>query len=104
MTPKPVVPKLPLRGKLADPEFRLLRSAKDATVTPKPVIPKLPLRGKLADPEFRRERARKAAAARTTLDSHIRAIVDRAPELTAEQAATLRAALGEPGDGLKAAA
>jgi hypothetical protein len=41
--------------------------------------------GKLADPAWRTERARKAAAARTTTDAHIRAIVDRAPELTPAQ-------------------
>jgi hypothetical protein len=42
--------------------------------------------GKLADPEFRRERARKAgAASHATLNRHVKAIVDRAPELTDEQ-------------------
>jgi hypothetical protein len=41
-----------------------------------------PSTGKLADPAWRVERARKAATARTTLDAHIRAIADRAPELT----------------------
>ena len=38
-----------------------------------------------ADPEFRHERARKAAAARHSIDTYITSIVDRAPELTAEQ-------------------
>jgi hypothetical protein len=41
--------------------------------------------GKLADPDFRRERARKASLARNTVDAHIRALVDAAPPLTAEQ-------------------
>jgi hypothetical protein len=41
--------------------------------------------GKNADPEFRRERAIHAALTRNTLDHHVKAIVDRAPELSAEQ-------------------
>lgn len=44
-------------------------------------------------PEQLRERARNAALTRTTLDHHVRAIVDRAPMLTAEQAERLRALL-----------
>lgn len=49
--------------------------------------------GKLADPEARRERARKAARARHSLDTYIKQIVDRAPELTAEQRDRLAAIL-----------
>ena len=44
-----------------------------------------PYSGRLADPEFRHQRAVKAATARTTLEAHIRSIVDRAPDLTPEQ-------------------
>lgn len=51
------------------------------------------LNGKLADPAFRHERARKAARARTSIDHYVRAIVDRAPELTDEQRARLAALL-----------
>jgi hypothetical protein len=36
-------------------------------------------------PERRTERARRAALARTSVDHYIKALVDRAPELTAEQ-------------------
>lgn len=49
--------------------------------------------GKLADPEFRRARASKAARAAHSVDAHIRAIINAAPALTAEQAAKLRALL-----------
>lgn len=55
--------------------------------------------GKLADPEFRRERARKAAKARTSLDHHVQAVIDRAPALTAEQIERLRALLPAAPDG-----
>lgn len=41
-------------------------------------------------PAQRAERARKAAKSRTTVDAHIRALVDAAPPLTAEQIAQLR--------------
>lgn len=41
--------------------------------------------GKNADPGFRHDRARKAALARESLDNYVRKLVDRAPELTAEQ-------------------
>jgi hypothetical protein len=50
--------------------------------------------GKLADPAWREERARKAANARTTLDAHVKAVVDRAPDLTAEQREKLELILG----------
>jgi hypothetical protein len=40
---------------------------------------------KTLTPEQRSERARKAASARTTVDAHIRALVDAAPEFTDEQ-------------------
>jgi hypothetical protein len=62
--------------------------------------------GKLADPAFRHERARKAANARNSVDAHIRALVDAAPKLTAEQAAQLRsllpAAMRRAGDDARA--
>jgi hypothetical protein len=35
--------------------------------------------------EQRRQRARKAALARTTVDAHIKALVDKAPPLSEEQ-------------------
>lgn len=44
---------------------------------------------KLSDPAWRVERARKAAAARHSLDTYVKTIVDRAPELTPEQRARL---------------
>lgn len=53
-------------------------------------------RGKLADPEWRRERARRAGVARQSLDAHIAAVVRRAPALTPEQIARLRAVLADP--------
>jgi hypothetical protein len=37
------------------------------------------------DPTFTRERARKAGRAAHSVDAHIRALVDAAPTLTAEQ-------------------
>jgi hypothetical protein len=55
-----------------------------STVTEKPSA---------GDPEYRHKRARKAAAARHSLDTYIRSIVDRAPELTAEQRDRLAAIL-----------
>lgn len=59
-----------------------------------------PYTGKLADPDFRRERARNASLARNTVDAHIRALVDAAPPLTAEQrdqlALLLRPTTGGP--------
>ncbi|HEY8828089.1 MAG TPA: hypothetical protein VIM17_10065 [Jatrophihabitantaceae bacterium] len=41
--------------------------------------------GPLSDPAVRRERARRARAAQTTLDYHIKKLVDGASELSAEQ-------------------
>jgi hypothetical protein len=52
-----------------------------------------PWNGKLADPDFRTKRAQKAALARTTISAHVKALVDRAPELTAEQRDRLAAIL-----------
>ncbi|TWG13471.1 hypothetical protein FHX75_13515 [Micromonospora palomenae] len=46
---------------------------------------------KTLTPEQRRERARKAGRAAHSIDAHVRAVVDRAPELTADQVAKLRA-------------
>jgi hypothetical protein len=46
-----------------------------------------------ADPAYRRARAKKAAQRRHSLDTYIRSIVDRAPELTAEQRDRLAAIL-----------
>lgn len=54
--------------------------------------------GKLADPAWREERARKAALASHSLDAHVKAIVDRAPELTPAQREQL-ALLLRPGGG-----
>jgi hypothetical protein len=58
--------------------------------------------GKLADPVFRVERARKAAQASHGADAHIRALVNAAPPLTAEQRAKLAVLLHTPdgGDGI----
>jgi hypothetical protein len=53
--------------------------------------------GKFADPEWRRKRASKAGKARHSLDAYVRSIVDRAPELTAEQRAKLAVLLQVPG-------
>ena len=58
--------------------------------------------GKLADPAFRAERASKAARASHSLDAHIRAVADRAPELTPAQRERL-ALLLHPGAGDHAA-
>jgi hypothetical protein len=41
--------------------------------------------GKLKDPAVRHERAKRGGEARTTLDYHVKQVVDRAPELSAEQ-------------------
>lgn len=40
--------------------------------------------GVQADPQFRRERASKGGKAKHSLDAYVRAVVARAPELTAE--------------------
>ena len=61
-----------------------------------------PSTGKLADPAWRENRARNAANARTTIEAHIRALVDRAPELTPAQRERL-ALLLHPGAGDHAA-
>jgi len=55
-----------------------------------------PVTGKLSDPAWRHERARKAALARASTDAHIRALVEQAPPLTAEQRAQLTALLLAP--------
>ena len=52
---------------------------------------------KTLTPEQRSERARKAALARTTVDAHIKALVDTFPPLTDEQQRRL-AELLRPGD------
>jgi hypothetical protein len=49
--------------------------------------------GKLADAEWRRARAAKAGRASQTLDAYITKVVNRAPELNAEQIERLRALL-----------
>ena len=48
-------------------------------------------------PAQRTERARKAALARTSLDTYVKTIVDRAPELNAEQRARLAAIFAADG-------
>lgn len=45
-------------------------------------------------PEQRVERARRASAAKESLDRYVERVVARAPELTVEQRARLRALLG----------
>lgn len=45
-------------------------------------------------PAQRTERARKAARARHSLDTYVKAVVSRAPELTLEQRSLLIEALG----------
>ncbi|MGW1063340.1 hypothetical protein ACWD4F_02285 [Streptomyces aureus] len=47
----------------------------------------------LPSPEVRRERARKGALARNSLDSYVKQIVERAPELTDEHISKLRTLL-----------
>lgn len=51
--------------------------------------------GKTDSPQWRTERARKAAAARHSLDTYVKTIVDRAPELTPEQRSSLAAIFAE---------
>ncbi|MEE3918778.1 hypothetical protein V2I01_10920 [Micromonospora sp. BRA006-A] len=58
--------------------------------------------GKLADPEFRRERARKASAAAHSTDRYINVLVERAPELTENHRAQLRALLASQDGGQRA--
>lgn len=41
--------------------------------------------GTIQDPEFRHRRAKLAARTRTSLDHHIKKVVDAAPELTSDQ-------------------
>jgi hypothetical protein len=50
----------------------------------------------LTDPAVRRQRAQDAAKARTTIEAHVKAIVDRAPELTPEQRDKLALLLRAP--------
>ena len=57
-----------------------------------------------ADPAYRRARAKKAAERRHSLDTYIKSIVDRAPELTPEQIDRLTALLRTPDDSGGAAA
>lgn len=52
--------------------------------------------------EVRVARARKGAQARHSLDSYIRTVVARAPELTAEQRARLAALFSSPPGGATA--
>jgi hypothetical protein len=52
--------------------------------------------GKLADPQVRHDRASKARAAQTTTDYYVQKVVDRAPELTAEQRDRLAVLLRGP--------
>lgn len=54
---------------------------------------------KLSDPVWRTERARKAAAARHSLDTYVKHVVDRAPELSPEQRARLAAIFAPAADG-----
>lgn len=53
--------------------------------------------GKQTDPMFRRQRASKAARASHGLAAHVRAIVAKATELTAEQREQLALALARGG-------
>ena len=52
------------------------------------------------DPQVAHERARKAGRASHSLDSYIKRIVDRAPELTAEQRDRLASLLRPAGGGV----
>jgi hypothetical protein len=52
-----------------------------------------PPRGTTKDPDFRHRRAVRAAKARTSVDAHIKALVESAPPLTAEQRGKLLALL-----------
>ena len=58
-----------------------------------------------ADPAYRHARAKKAAERRHSLDTYIKSIVDRAPELTPEQRDRLAILLRPSGtpDGREAA-
>lgn len=49
---------------------------------------------KTLSPEQRRERARRAGKAAHSLDSYVRQVVDRAPELTPEQIDKLKTIFG----------
>ncbi|SCG63981.1 hypothetical protein [Micromonospora halophytica] len=51
------------------------------------------------DPEFRRERARRAGQARQSPDAYITALVKRAPQLTENHRARLRALLASQDGG-----
>lgn len=53
--------------------------------------------GKNADPDFRSARARKATAARHSAAAYVDAVVRRAPELTENDLAKLRALLAAEG-------
>lgn len=53
--------------------------------------------GKLADPEWRKARAIKASRAAHSLDTHVRRVVERAPDLSPEQLDRLRAILRPAG-------
>lgn len=55
--------------------------------------------GKLVDPEVRRQRAAEASRATHSVDTLIRALVRRAPQLTDEQIETLRPILANADGG-----
>ena len=55
--------------------------------------------GSTDDPEFRRERARLAGAASHSVDRFVRTLVKRAPELTEDHRAQLRALLASTDGG-----
>lgn len=57
------------------------------------IVETTPLRGSITDPAFRRARAVKAARSRTTIAYYVRAVIDRADEVTPELAAELAAAI-----------
>jgi hypothetical protein len=50
-----------------------------------PRNPDSPVTGTSNDAEFRRRRAQHARAAQDSIDSHIKRLVERSPELTSEQ-------------------
>jgi hypothetical protein len=54
--------------------------------------------GSITDPDFRHRRAKLAAEARASTDHDIKALVDRAPELTPEQRDRLATLLRSGGD------
>jgi hypothetical protein len=56
------------------------------------------------DPQVAHERAKKAARASHSLDSYVKRIVDRAPELTAAQIDRLTSAFRRKPDGNEAGA